>query len=74
MLTEIAYLFSAFALDTVFSTSVSADQTCESSATVQEGGGSVHPSSVDILLGFVEQTDPWWPLRRRRRGGGLDPV
>lgn len=73
MLTEIAYLFSAFALDTVFSTSVSADQTCESSATVHEGG-SVHPSGVDILLGFVEQTDLWWPLRRRRGGGGLEPV
>lgn len=76
---QIAYLFSAFALDTVFSTSVSADQTCESSATVHGGGrgGGVHPSSVDILLGFVEQTDLWWPLRKRRGGGsrtGLDEI
>lgn len=38
-LAKFAYLFSAFAPDAVFSTSVGSDQTCESSATVHGGGG-----------------------------------
>lgn len=66
-LAKLAYLFSAFAQDAVFSTSVGGDQIPESSATVHGGALNRQVSALPLIFcRNREQADPWWPAVNTR--------